>query len=41
MWPECYPYVGASTAISAEFFLPDVYEAGDNAYGSSAEEGGI
>jgi len=41
MWSECYPYVGASTAISAEFFLPDVYEAGGNAYGSSPEEGGI
>jgi cytosine/adenosine deaminase-related metal-dependent hydrolase len=41
MWSECYPYVGASTAISAEFFMPDVYEAGGNAYGSSAEEGGI
>jgi hypothetical protein len=41
MWSECYPYVGASTAISAEFFMPDVYEAGGNAYGSSPEEGGI
>jgi hypothetical protein len=41
MWSEAYPYVGASTVISAEFFMPDVYEAGGNSYGSSVEEGGI
>jgi hypothetical protein len=37
MWSEMYPWEGASTIISAEFFQPDVYEAGGNHYG----DGGI
>lgn len=41
MYGEMYPYNAASTAISAEYLLPDVYEAGGNNYGSSEEEGGI
>lgn len=41
MWGEIYPYIAASTVISAEYLQPETYEATGNQYGNGGAEGGI